>query len=202
MSSALPPPSQHLALRSDPELVELMAIGDTRALDVLYDRYARIVFSFALRILGDRATAEEVLQEAFFRAWRQARTVRDHHGFFITWLLSVTHDLAIDECRTQNRRPRKAPGGCPERLLTDLADIAWPVEEPARIRTVRAQIAGAFAALPASHRHTIELAYFGGLTYGEIAKLQGLPVGTVKTRLRLGLRKLREQLDGQAFDLV
>lgn len=109
--------------------------------------------------------------------------------------------MAVDELRTQNRRPLKAPGGCPALPLTDLADIALPVGEPARIRTVRDQIVRAFAALPASHRHIIELAYFGGLTHREIAELQGLPVDTVKTRLRLGMRELREQLDEQAVDL-
>lgn len=190
-----------LAELADPELVDAMAAGDTRAMDVLYDRYSRAVFSFALRLLGDRAIAEELLQEVFFRSWRQARKFSEGKGTFITWLLSITHNMAIDEIRKQNRRPQRSDSADPVLLLANMTDGAASVEDQAVFQTVRDQIATAMASLPEAQRSAVELAYFGGLTQREIAELQGEPLGTVKTRMRLAIRKLRKHLDDQGVEL-
>ena len=186
---------------ADPELVDAMAAGDSRAMEVLYDRYSRAVFSFALRILGERVIAEELLQEVFLRSWRQAGKFSEGKGTFITWILSITHNMAIDEIRKQNRRPQRADSADPVLLLTNVTDDGTSVEDQAVFRTVRDQIAIAMALLPENQRSAIELAYFGGLTQREIAELQGEPLGTIKTRMRLAIRKLREYLDDQGVEL-
>ena len=181
----------------DPELVDAMADGDTRAMEVLYERYSRPVFSFALRMLQDRMLAEELLQEVFFRAWNHGDKFSDRRGSFITWLLSITHNMAIDEIRKQNRRPKRADSADPVLLLDNVTDGSVSVEDQAVLGTVRDQITEAMATLPVAQRSAIEMAYFDGLTQREIAELQGEPLGTVKTRMRLALRKLREHLADQ-----
>jgi len=186
-----------LAELEDFELVDAMTSGNTQAVEELYDRYSRPVFSFALRLLGDHMQAEELLQEVFFRAWRQGHRFSDQRGSFITWLLSITHNLAIDEIRKQNRRPKRADSADPVLLLNNMTDGLPSVEDQAVLLTVRDQIVAAMATLPESQRSAIELAYFHGLTQREIAEQQGEPLGTIKTRMRLGMRKLREYLDDQ-----
>lgn len=187
---------------SDPELVDLVAAGDAQALAVLYDRYSRAVFSFALRMLGDRATAEELVQEVYFRAWQQARKFSEGRGTFITWLLSITHNMAIDEIRRRNRRPQRADSADPVLMLTNVRDETPAVEDQAMMTAIREQVAVAMAALPEAQRSAIELAYFRGLTQREIADLQGEPLGTIKTRMRLAVRKLREHLDEHEVELA
>ena len=185
--------SSPLALLDDAELVGRAAAGEAGALEVLYDRYARVVFAFALRIVGDRQLAEELLQEAFLRAWQQAAAFRPGRGSFVTWLLSITHNLAIDEVRRRRRRPQRAEGEEPAAALAAVAD-AGPgadVEGEVWLGALRGAIAAALDGLPAARREVIELAYFGGLTQREIAARLGEPLGTVKTRMRLGLQKLR-----------
>jgi RNA polymerase sigma-70 factor (ECF subfamily) len=187
---------------ADPELVDLVAAGDAQALAVLYDRYSRAVFSFALRMLGDRATAEELVQEVYFRAWQQARKFSEGRGTFITWLLSITHNMAIDEIRRRNRRPQRADSADPVLMLTNVRDDNPGVEDQAMLTAIREQVAVAMAALPEAQRSAIELAYFRGLTQREIAELQGEPLGTIKTRMRLAVRKLREHLDEHEVELA
>jgi RNA polymerase sigma-70 factor, ECF subfamily len=187
---------------ADPELVDLVAAGDAHALEVLYDRYSRAVFSFALRMLGERTVAEELVQEVFFRAWKQARTFSEGRGTFITWLLSITHNMAIDEIRRRNRRPQRADSADPVLMLTNVRDENPSVEDQAMMVSIREQITLAMAALPEAQRSAIELAYFGGLTQREIAELQNEPLGTIKTRMRLAVRKLRDHLDDYEVELA
>lgn len=194
--------TESLAELTDPELVDAMATGNVHAMDVLYDRYSRPVFSFALRILDDRALAEDLLQEVFLRAWRQARKFSEGKGTFITWLLSITHNMAIDEIRRQNRRPKRADSADPLLMLTNVTDDKPSVEDQAIFGAVRESIVNAMALLPDAQRTAIELAYFRGMTQREIAELQGEPLGTIKTRMRLAIRKLREYLDEQEVDLT
>lgn len=189
-----------LAEWDDADLVEAMATGNTHAMAELYDRYSRPVFSFALRMLDDRQHAEELLQEVFFRAWRQGDKFSDRRGSFISWLLSITHNMAIDEIRKQNRRPKRADSDDPVLLLDSLEDGAPAVEDQAVQATVHLQVREAMDALPEPQRTAIELAYFQGLTQREIADMQGEPLGTIKTRLRLGVRRLREHLADQGVD--
>lgn len=185
----------------DVALVERMAARDARALETLYERHARIVFSFALRIVGDPSSAEEIVQEAFYRSWQQATRFTEGRGTFVTWLLSITHNLAIDEIRKRQRRPQRADSADPVLLLTNLNDPGTSVEDQAVEESRRREIFAALQEIPDTQRKPIELAYFGGLTQREIADQLGEPLGTIKTRMRLGMRKLREALEQREVGL-
>ena len=187
---------------SDADLIGRAAEGDARALEVLYDRYSRVVFSFGLRIVGDPQLAEELLQEVFFRAWQQGGSFRSNKGSFITWLLSITHNMAIDEVRKRRRRPQKADSEDPETVLAAVPDSGPDVEDEVWLGALRDTIEGAMASLPPAQRQAIEMAYFRGLTQREIAEQLGEPLGTIKTRMRLGMQKLRDQLEGNQEDLA
>ena len=187
---------------TDAELVDRVAVGTADALDVLYERYSRVVFSFAFRILGDRASAEELLQEVFLRTWRQASNFSQSKGTFVTWLLSITHNMAIDEIRKRNRRPKRANSEDPMLMLANMRDTDTPVDERAVLSSVRTEIASALEQLPVAQRTAIEMAYFQGLTQREIAEQVGEPLGTIKTRMRLGMRKLRDLLPEHGVELA
>lgn len=179
----------------DADLMTLAASGDARAIEVLYERYNRIVFSFALRIVGNRQIAEELLQEVFLRAWRQANTYTDRRGSFVTWLLSITHNMAIDELRRRRRRPQRADQEDPIEVLANIPDRGNSVERDVWLNSLRDEVNQAMNSLPQAQRDALELAYFRGLTQREIADELGEPLGTIKTRMRLGLRKLRATLE-------
>jgi len=200
--TADPKMSHNVADFSDAELIELVANGDARALEVLYDRYSRVVYSFALRIVGDPQLAEEILQEVFFRVWQQGSGFQSNRGSLITWLLSITHNLAIDEVRKRNRRPQKADSEDPELVLGAMADEGTDIEQEVWLSGVRTAIVEALDRVPKEQRVVIELAYFRGLTQREIAETLGQPLGTVKTRMRLGLQKLREQLGNSELEMM
>jgi RNA polymerase sigma-70 factor (ECF subfamily) len=200
--SADPQTNSNVADFSDAEVIALIASGETRALEVLYDRYSRVVYSFAVRIVSDPQLAEEVLQEVFFRVWQQGSAFQSSRGSLITWLLSITHNLAIDEVRKRNRRPQKADSEDPELVLGSVADTSADIEEEVWLSGVRSAINTALARLPAEQRDVIELAYFRGMTQREIADVLGQPLGTIKTRMRLGLQKLREQLGDSEHEMI
>src|SRR5215218_8600738 len=185
---------------SDADLIGRASDGDARALEVLYDRYSRVVFSFALRIVGDPQVAEEVLQEVFFQAWQQGTAFKIARGSFITWLLSITHNMAIDEVRRRRRRPQKADSESPEEVLATVPDTSTDVEEEVWLGSLRTTILAALENLPPAQRDAIEMAYFQGLTQREISERLNEPLGTIKTRMRLGLQKLREQLGAELTD--
>jgi RNA polymerase sigma-70 factor, ECF subfamily len=191
-----------LSALSDAELVTLVTEKNPAALEVLYKRYSRIVYSFGLRIVGDPQIAEELLQEVFFRTWRQGALFRSSRGAFVTWLLSITHNMAIDELRKRNRRPQKADSEEPEALLAAMADTSQDVEQEVWLSSLRATISEAMQTLPPAQRVTIEMAYFQGLTQREIAERLSEPLGTIKTRMRLGIQKLREQLGDTLGDVI
>ena len=180
---------------SDEDLVGRLAGKDTRALEELYDRYRKPVYSLALRIVHDASTADEIAQEVFLKLWRQPEHYAPERGRFASWLLSVTHHRAIDVIRSRRTDgrfdPAHLPAGFDTRSTTvDPADEVWYREE-------RAQVLGALAQLPAEQRRAIELAYFSGLTQSQIAVATGEPLGTVKTRIRLGMQKLRVMLSSR-----
>jgi len=189
---------------SDADLIGRAATGDARALEMLYERYSGVVFSFALRLVADRQLAEEVLQEVFFRSWQQGGAYSAQRGTFVTWLLSITHNLAIDEIRKRKRRPQKADSEEPETILAAVADTSAgaDVEGEVWLGSLRTVVAEALKELPQAQRQAIELAYFQGLTQREIAETLGEPLGTIKTRMRLGLQKLREALGSSGMELA
>jgi RNA polymerase sigma-70 factor, ECF subfamily len=154
-----------------------------------------------LRIVSDPLIAEELLQEVFFRAWQQGKAFRESRGAFVTWLLSITHNMAIDEVRKRRRRPQKADSEEPELVLAGMPDASQDVEGEVWLTSLRATIESAMTQLPPAQREAIELAYFQGLTQREISERLGEPLGTIKTRMRLGVQKLREQLGDQLGDL-
>jgi RNA polymerase sigma-70 factor (ECF subfamily) len=190
-----------LSTLSDVDLIVRVSDGDPKALEVLYDRYNRVVYSFALRIVSDPQIAEELLQEVFFRAWQQGRAFRETRGAFVTWLLSITHNMAIDEVRKRRRRPQKADSEDPELVLAGVADSSQDVEDEVWLSSLRGTIESAMEQLPPAQREAIDLAYFQGLTQREISERLGEPLGTIKTRMRLGVQKLRDQLGDQLGDL-
>ena len=183
---------------TDEELIARLAHGDLDALDALYARYARPVFSLAVRVLGDEAEVEEITQDVFERAWRHAASFDRERGRFATWLLSVTHHVAINAVRKRKRRPQ-AVGGEPAALALQLVadphvDVAGATVNHVDGKEVRL----ALRMLPEPQRRAIELAYFAGLSHLEIAAMLGDPLGTVKARIRRGMDRLRLVLEGVA----
>jgi RNA polymerase sigma-70 factor (ECF subfamily) len=191
-----------LAGVTDADLCTMAASGDGRALEELYERYSRIVMSLALRMLLEPGAAEELTQEVFFRAWKQAGAYREGRGSYATWLLSITHNMAIDEIRKRQRRPQRALLDDPVAAVAAIVDGDRPVEDHAWVGVLREEVAGALATLPGNQRAPIELAYFRGLTQREVANTLDVPLGTIKTRMRLGMRKLREELEARKVELT
>jgi RNA polymerase sigma-70 factor (ECF subfamily) len=194
-------PSDGAVKESGPTDDELMAGLIARritALEQLYDRYSALVFSVSLRVLYDWQLAEDVTQEVFLRLWQRPESYDPSRGRLLSWLMSVTRNRAIDERRKISRRVRSEDGEEPLLTLRDLDTRDDPVLGVALAET-RDVVRAALQALPPAQRQVVELAYFGGLTQTEIADKTGVPLGTVKTRVRLAMRKLREALeaDGQ-----
>jgi RNA polymerase sigma-70 factor (ECF subfamily) len=179
----------------DAELSRLVADGSAEALEVLYLRYGRVVLAFATRMMGDRQSGEEQVQEVFVRAWRQARSFSSDRGSYITWLLSITHNLCIDEIRKRNRRPQRAGSTDPVQVLANVRDNGPSIEVTAELGELRSVMASALRTLPDHQRQAVELAFYQGLTQREVAETLGEPLGTIKTRIRLGMKKLRDYLE-------
>jgi RNA polymerase sigma-70 factor (ECF subfamily) len=176
---------------ADEDLMQMVRRGDADAFAVVYQRHASSAFSLAYRMMGSRATAEDVTQEAFLSAWRSGARYDRGRGSVRTWLLGIVHNRAIDAMRRGRVRdfPRADDEFAAERLEADeKTDV-----EVAR-RQEAAAIRAAIETLPTEQSRVIELAYFGGFTHTEIAEMIKTPVGTVKGRMRLGLKKLRDEL--------
>lgn len=170
----------------DDQLIAAVARGDHPALLALYDRHGRIAYGLAYRILGDAGAAEEAVQDAFLRVWRRASTFDPSRGVVRSWLLTIVHHCAIDQHRRRSGSP-PVVAGLDEIAERQAVPDAWS-DVVGRLESER--VRGAVATLPGDQRRAIELAYFEGLTHREIAERDGLPLGTVKGRLRLGLRRL------------
>ena len=184
------------ALRSeddDPDrmLMERLAAGDAEALDGLFERYGAMAYSVALRLTGDPAAAEDVVQDAFLGAWRNADRFSGSRGLARTWLLSIVHHRAIDAIR--RRRPASGLPD-PEAPTPDSLTLPDVWGEVAR-GLERTAILSALETISPIQREAIELAFFNGLTQVEIATRTGAPLGTVKSRMRLGLLGLRRALE-------
>ena len=178
----------------DEELMHRVAGGDGDALAQLFGRYSGAVFSLGYRMLNDREGAEELLNEAFVRVWRQAPSFDARRGKFSTWLMSVARNLGIDELRSRRSRPQRADPLTPDDAELDPADENADVERDVWHAERRRLIRQALRELPPAQREALELAYFEGLTQSEISARLGDPLGTTKTRIRLGLQKLRDLL--------
>jgi RNA polymerase sigma factor (sigma-70 family) len=176
----------------DGELVELVAQKDAGALEALYERYGRAAYSLARRILTEETLAQDVVQEVFLSLWRDARRFDAGRGTVATYLLSMTHHRAVDVVRREEnlRRWRTSDEG-----LELEADPKVRVEDEVLTSERRAGVRAALGELPAAQREALLLAYFGGYTQREVAALVGVPLGTVKTRMAAGMRKMKTALE-------
>jgi RNA polymerase sigma-70 factor (ECF subfamily) len=184
--------------RPDEELIAALAQRDLNALEELYDRYNQIAYSLAYRIVGDRGVAEDVTQEAFLSIWRQAASYHREKASARTWLMSIVHHRSIDRLRHAATAGNTVPyDEIPEsRAESDKPSIWQQAWSNVRGELVR----GALERLPVEQKKSIELAYFSGYTQTEIAELMGVPLGTVKGRMRIGLQKLRTMLNGMEIE--
>jgi RNA polymerase sigma factor (sigma-70 family) len=173
--------------RSDEALLARVARGDEAALGEVYDRFGRVAYGLALRILRDERLAEDAVQEAFLAVWRQAPSFRAERARAQTWVLTIVHRRAVDLVRREERRradplePAAEPSGA-------------SAAEEAGLRERRSVVQRALAELPLEQREPIELAYYAGLTQSELAERLGQPIGTIKSRMFTGLTRLRTLL--------
>jgi RNA polymerase sigma-70 factor (ECF subfamily) len=188
----IPPLQAEPAQENDVALLSAIAARDEVALAQLYDRYRAILFGLLMRILNNREEAEDVLQEVFLQVWRKAEDFDENRGRPFTWLVTLARSRGIDRLRTLAARERVAEAGArePSEEISDAATDAFKSEQ-------RGLVSDALAKLPDEQKRPIMLAYFEGLTQSEIATNLGAPLGTVKTRMRTGMIRLRELLAGQ-----
>jgi RNA polymerase sigma-70 factor (ECF subfamily) len=191
----MPDRQREEARAEDDQLIMRVAAGDRRAFETLYDRYAATVFGVTMKMLGERELAEDAVQEIFWRVWKRAASF-DRSRAFAPWLFGIAHNYCIDELRRRRVRPQQVYEDEEHPVLSDIPDES-DVGEAALLTEQRRIVREALDQLPEEQRQALLLAYFGGLTQQEIAQKLGNPLGTVKTRMRLGLQKLRALLQGQ-----
>lgn len=184
----------------DAALMSAVCNRDVQAFANLYERYIDLVYSTGLRVLSDPGLAEDAAQEVFVRLWRKPESFISERGRFVSWIVSVARNRAVDDLRSRARRRKREVLTVGQPSEDGAADIADDRESPLRsaeLRDTRAHIMAAMKEIPANQRQALELAYFGGLTQQEIAARLHEPLGTVKTRIRLGMKKLRSLLEDQ-----
>lgn len=186
----------------DESLLRLIAYAKTEALGAFYDRYSRLVYSLALFILSDAESAEEVTQDVFLRIWEKAETYRPEQAKVSTWLTSVTRNRSIDILRRRRVRPEGHQVGLEDGVLEELLSADLPDPEQAAAGNLQAhRVREAIASLPRDQRRALVLAYYHGYSHSEIAAALGEPLGTVKTRIRIGMQKLRGLLEEEVADV-
>jgi RNA polymerase sigma-70 factor (ECF subfamily) len=194
---------QTLAATPDETLAIQVAQGDSAALEALYDRYASRVLGISMKIVGDQALAEDILQETFWRVWQSAASYQSQLGAFTGWLFRIARNLSIDAYRRRNVRPQALMNTREtdsDRTLDETPDPDTNVAEQAQAILMNQQMRKALAALPESQRQVIEMAYFYGMTRQEISEATGEALGTIHTRARLALQKLRGELERDEFE--
>ncbi|MEO8029851.1 MAG: sigma-70 family RNA polymerase sigma factor [Gemmatimonadota bacterium] len=198
----MPSPASDLLAAADAALIKRMALGDESAVGPLYDRYGQVLYALAYRIVGMQADAEEVVAESFAQAWREAGRFETGRGSVGAWLATIGRSRALDLVRARSRRiritdtaARSDADGAPGMSRSQI-DPAVQAETTER----RRQVGAALETLSDPQRQAIELAYFEGLSHSEIAERLQEPLGTVKTRIRLGMQKLREVLRSYYFE--
>jgi RNA polymerase sigma-70 factor (ECF subfamily) len=183
---------QYLFL-ADEDLISLVETADAEAFATLYDRHSRAAYSLAYRMMGERQASEDLAQDAFLKVWRSASSYRAERGSVRTWILSIVHNRGIDQIRSQASRRRtqerieaSAPRSQPSEAFTE----TWRNSQ-------RDQVREALNTLPPEQLKILELAYFSGYTHVEISDLLRLPLGTVKGRMRLGLKKIKDYFESR-----
>jgi|SRR5215217_578223 len=178
---------------ADEDLISLVEAGDAEAFATLYDRHSRAAFSLAYRMMGERQASEDLTQDAFLKVWRGASSYRSERGSVRTWILSIVHNRGIDQLRSQASRRR----------TQDRVEATAPRSQPSEAfaetwrNSQRDQVREALNTLPSEQLKILELAYFSGYTHVEISELLRLPLGTVKGRMRLGLKKIRDYFESR-----
>jgi RNA polymerase sigma-70 factor (ECF subfamily) len=188
---------QQYLLLADEDLISLTDGGDAQAFAALYDRHKRVAYSLAYRMMGERQAAEDLVQEAFLRAWRAAGSYRVERASVRTWMLSIVRNRGIDHLRSSASRRRtqyRVDAQTPASQPSEAFGETWRNSQHEQIRE-------ALRGLPPEQLKVLELAYFSGYTHIEIAKLLDLPLGTVKGRMRWGLKKLREHFDSRGMSM-
>ena len=187
---ATPPPhaARDLAHLSDEALLSLVASSDDAALAELYDRFGRVAYGLALRILRDEALAQDAVQEAFLAVWRTADRFLAERAKASTWILTLVHRRAVDLVRREDRRRGEPLERAPEPAAPETA------EDEATLGFQRRVVQEALAQLSPEQRQALELGYYGGLTQSELAEQLGQPLGTIKSRMFSGLSRLRDLL--------
>ena len=183
---------QYLIL-ADEDLISLAEAGDAEAFTTLYDRHSRAAFSLAYRMMGDRQASEDLAQDAFLKVWRGATSYRAERGSVRTWILSIVHNRGIDQLRSHASRRRtqdKIEASAPRSQPSEAFAETWR-------NSRRDQVREAMNTLPPEQLKILELAYFSGYTHVEISELLRLPLGTVKGRMRLGLKKIRDYFESR-----
>jgi RNA polymerase sigma-70 factor, ECF subfamily len=183
---------QYLIL-ADEDLISLVEAADAEAFATLYDRHSRAAFSLAYRMMGERQASEDLAQDAFLKVWRSASSYRAERGSVRTWILSIVHNRGIDQIRSQASRRRtqeKIEASAPRSQPSEAFAETWRNSQ-------RDQIREALDTLPPEQLKILELAYFSGYTHMEISDFLGLPLGTVKGRMRLGLKKIRDYFESR-----
>ena len=177
---------------ADEDLLVQVARGDERSFEVLYDRHGKVAWSLAFRLLGDREAAEDLVQEAFLAVWKGAAGYSQAKGSVRTWVLSILHHRAVDRLRkgAASRRRQEAleQAAMIEPAAPDAAEVALA-------RVEASEVQSALADVPGDQLEVLRLAYYGGYTHHEIAGMLSLPLGTVKSRMRLGLERVRRNID-------
>ncbi len=180
---------------ADADLVRRVTSGDRTAIDDLYERFRRPAFALARRILADDTLAEDVLQDVFLSVWKDPGAFDGSRGSFSSWLMAMVHHKAVDAVRREESHRRRQGRAEDDMVLTaptmqdDVVDEVWT-------RVVSERVRVALATLPAPQREALTLAYYGGYTQREVAALTNTPLGTVKTRMLAGMRRLKENLGG------
>lgn len=172
----------------DIELISKVCKGDQRAFLALYDRYSSRVYTLILHMMNDKMSAEEVLQETFLKLWSRAGQYVPERGSLLTWLLAIARRTALERLRFESHRPALSDGNEPSSFLESIAEPE-SISEEARWRSLYLAV----QSLPEEQKKLIELSYYQGLSQSEIAEMLNLPLGTVKTRLRAGMLRLRQQ---------
>jgi RNA polymerase sigma-70 factor (ECF subfamily) len=186
--------SRPLAHLSDEALVALAARSDSSALAELYDRYGRVAYGLALRILRDETLAEDAVQDGFLAVWRTAARFMPERGKASAWILTLVHRRAVDVVRREERRRAESLERIPEPGGGSVDEDAW-------LRLQRGRVQDALRQLPDPQREAIELAYYGGFSQSELAERLGQPLGTIKSRMFSGLARLRELLGEPGLEM-
>lgn len=187
--------SQHAASHIDPKLLARVVKGDHQAFSQLYDQSSTLLYTMALRILGNRDEAAELLQDVYLEVWRKVSRYDVGRGTPVAWLVTLTRSRAIDRLRSRASRGQQKStdslDGTSAAQVQDRGPSPFDAQADQEIRTL---VGGAIASLPQAQQQALELAYYEGLSHAEIAARLNQPLGTVKTRIKLGMSKLRESL--------